>query len=37
MTKQVDSTGLDEDWSFSYYVYRTALVSDPNGNYQFKF
>ncbi len=32
----VTSTGLDSDWTANYRVYRTALVSDPNGNYQFR-
>jgi hypothetical protein len=32
----VTSTGLDSDWTTNYKVYRTLLVSDPNGNYQFK-
>lgn len=31
----VESTGLTNNWSNTYRVYRTRLVSDPNGNYQF--
>lgn len=32
----VTSSGLTNNWMTTYRVYRTALVSDPNGNYQFK-
>jgi hypothetical protein len=32
----VTSTGLTYNWTTNYEVYRTTLVSDPNGNYQFK-
>jgi hypothetical protein len=32
----VTSTGLNSNWTNTYRVYRTTLVSDPNGNYQFK-
>lgn len=31
----VSSNGLFSDWTTNYRVYRTKLVSDPNGNYQF--
>jgi hypothetical protein len=33
----VTSSGLGTDWMTNYKVYRTILVSDPNGNYQFKY
>lgn len=33
----VTSSGLSTDWMTNYKVYRTILVSDPNGNYQFKY
>lgn len=32
----VTSNGLIYNWTTNYEVYRTTLVSDPNGNYQFK-
>jgi hypothetical protein len=32
----VTSVGLYSDWTTNYRVYRTRIVSDPNGNYQFK-
>lgn len=31
----VTSSGLTYNWQANYKVYRTTLVSDPNGNYQF--
>lgn len=31
----VTSSGLSTDWMTSYKVYRTKLISDPNGNFQF--
>lgn len=33
----VTSSGLANDWMTTYKVYRTTLVSDPNGSYQFKY
>jgi hypothetical protein len=33
----VTSSGLATDWMANYKIYRTLLVSDPNGNYQFKY
>lgn len=32
----VTSTGLSTNWTTTYRVYRTLLISDPNGNYQFR-
>jgi hypothetical protein len=32
----VASNGLNTDWTANYRVYRSRLVSDPNGSYQFK-
>lgn len=34
---QVASSGLTNDWTTNYRVYRTTLVSNPNGSYQFKY
>ena len=33
----VTSVGLFNDWTTNYKVYRTTLVADPNGNFQFKY
>jgi hypothetical protein len=32
----VTSSGLANDWTTTYKVYRTSLVADPNGNFQFE-
>ena len=33
----VTSSGLSNNWTTTYKVYRTTLVADPNGNFQFKY
>ncbi len=33
----VTSSGLSTNWMANYKVYRTTLLSDPNGNHQFKY
>lgn len=33
----VTSSGLFNNWMANYKVYRTTLVADPNGNFQFKY
>lgn len=33
----VTSSGLSNNWTENYIVYKTILISDPNGTFQFKF